>query len=85
MKGLHIITKSCIFVPKDRDMRTLQIAGNTPPPPFIGEKHAKTREQEIHPMTMEEYNAMIDEAEDDILNGRTFSQEEMDKWVNGLA
>jgi hypothetical protein len=74
-------------------MRTLQITGDTPEAikffdfactlPFVQEKKAKqiVTEDEFRPMTMVEYNAMIDEALADIRAGRTISQDNLEKEI----
>ena len=38
----------------------------------------------LRPMTMEEFHARIDQAEEDIAAGRVYTQEEMERWINEL-
>ncbi len=63
--------------------------------PFVREKperakksqlpqHVLDYEANLKPMTMEEYNAMIDEALEDFRAGRHISQEEMGRWIDSL-
>ncbi len=44
---------------------------------------SETRQKEIVPMTMEEYNAEIDRALEDYHAGRFISQAEMEKKISG--
>jgi hypothetical protein len=88
---LRLLSAFAIFVAnKETIMAIPQIMGNSPGTfPFIGEakaKHALHRpyrdeNENIQPMTLEEFYAMIDRAEEDIRAGRTISQEEMEKRV----
>jgi hypothetical protein len=74
----------CIFVPKTTAMRTLQITGDSPGKRrSVDEKRAKTSpsEEEIRPMTMAEYNAMIDEAVAAQRAGEYISQEDLEKEI----
>lgn len=61
--------------------------------PFVEKIKGETREKSqfvldyeasLKPMTMEEYHAMLDEAEDDFRNGRVISHEEMGRWIAGI-
>jgi hypothetical protein len=65
-------------------MATPHITGNTGSKkfPFIDVNRTKTQSSEdIRPMTMAEYNAMIDEAEEDYRASRYISHEEMGKRI----
>jgi hypothetical protein len=78
-----------IFASKEAEMRTLQITGNSLEAnkfiefartlPFVREQYSE--DEDIRPMTLKEYNAMLDEAEEDYRNGRFVSHEEMGRRI----
>ena len=51
---------------------------------FLHVEKSKIYEQELKPMSMDSFNAMIDQAEDDVANGRVVDaknlRKDIDKW-----
>jgi hypothetical protein len=58
----------------------LRIDANIPTPPPLPYEGAAYKEN-VRPMTLEEFHAMIDRSEEDIRAGRTISQEEVEKRI----